>query len=127
MSGTLVIIAADGTEIERVIRTREPSLSELSAAVGGYIELVPHGVNYRGRPRDAYVNEDGRGLALPRNAKGSKLWVDTLGAGPFWYTPEVFGALAIWIQDEAEPMTEGEAEEADHAASERQRTQEKQS
>lgn len=66
------VICADGTE-----RTIHPgqggkfSLSELQAAVGGLIEIVPM---KRGNGHATmYVNEEGKLLHLPPNARATEL------------------------------------------------------
>ena len=63
------IIKADGT-VERVAPTNPPhfSLTELQAAVGGYIEHVA----LAGK-MSLLVNEDGIRLNLPPNARASQI------------------------------------------------------
>jgi hypothetical protein len=67
--GKLTTIAPDGRHTEQRFETAKgAALTDLQAAVGGYIERVR--VRFNGRVRDAYVNEDGysKGLLVNRPA-----------------------------------------------------------
>jgi len=62
------IYKTDGTHEKRKTPTK-PSLEEMQRLVGGYIE--PLKVVHEGHTRTMMVNEDGRRLDLPFNAKAS--------------------------------------------------------
>lgn len=62
---TYRVIHTDGTETALAVAGRRPSLEELQAAVGGYIELV------RVKGGELWVNEDGLSLQLPPNPAAS--------------------------------------------------------
>lgn len=90
--GTLTTIKPDGTRTaQRFETTKGAALSDLQAAVGGYIERVR--VRFNGRVRDAYVNEDGyaKGLLVNRPAMA-------LLAEPF-IGATLLGSVAIWEPD----------------------------
>lgn len=90
--GTLTTIKPDGTRTaQRFETTKGAALSDLQAAVGGYIERVR--VRFNGRVRDAYVNEDGyaKGLLVNRPATA-------LLAEPF-IGVTLLGSVAIWEPD----------------------------
>ena len=78
--GLVIVIPADGT---KPIRSREtdtpPTLPELQALVGGFIELVPHWSDYMGMPADVWCNEDGKPDQLPVNVRATALWYEKLG------------------------------------------------
>lgn len=77
MSG--VILKASG---ERIALERAPTLAELQAAVGGWIERVKVKVG-RDELADLIVNEEGRLRNLPVNHEASQLfWVGRLTTDP---------------------------------------------
>lgn len=79
MPGQLHIIRPDSTE--RTIETRDldhpPSLQELNALVGGYLEHLPHIAVFTTqdgpKPCVALCNEDGQMLSLPENRLATEL------------------------------------------------------
>jgi hypothetical protein len=91
MSGTIVIITPTGiTGEQRSEKRGQPPLEVLQRAVGGYIELVK--VRWRGRVRDAFVNEDGISLQLRVNETACDLTIN----GHI-----IYGDMAIWVPDPA--------------------------
>lgn len=71
MMATVHYLSADGS---RSTRTQEmPTLQEMQAYVGGYIEHVS--LTFDGHPLSLIVNEDGRRLGLPTNAQATALTV----------------------------------------------------
>lgn len=90
--GKLTTIAPDGRHTEQRFETAKgATLTDLQAAVGGYIERVR--VRFNGRVRDAYVNEDGISQRLQFNRPGTALL-----APPFTGS-QLFGNVAIWEPD----------------------------
>ena len=67
---TIRIIKPDGTE-EGWQGDRHPTLGEMQAWVGGYIEHLT--VSCKGRSVDALVNEEGKLNGLPRNDKATRM------------------------------------------------------
>lgn len=68
--GAMITLKANGQTI-RQERDDAPTLEELQAAVGGYIELVH--VYYRGVPCQMFVDEEGLLKKLPRNVAATEL------------------------------------------------------
>jgi Domain of unknown function (DUF3846) len=94
-NGTIVIIRPDGTETQQHFSVTN-TLKPLQEAVGGYIEGVR--VRYKGRVRDAYVNEDGLAENLPPNPKAARMRAAACpGLLAGWN--HIVGNLAIWIPD----------------------------
>lgn len=52
----------------------EPRLDELQAAVGGYIEVVPHFNFFNGRPCAAVCDEEGKLKGKPINEEATIAW-----------------------------------------------------
>jgi hypothetical protein len=80
MRGKFIVIRTNG-DVESKDITKQPSLEELQAAVGGYIE----GVNitkYDGEDAVAFCNEEGKLKRLPMNQKATRAWRDALGFEP---------------------------------------------
>lgn len=90
--GKLITLRPDGTRKEARL-SHKPTLEELQAEVGGYIERVR--VRIEGRVRDAFVNEDGISDNLPTN------WAATeMLAPPFVPGVNVLlGNLTVWVPD----------------------------
>lgn len=84
----IVILHADGRIEDQPERSSPPSLDELQAIVGGYIEHVH--VDYEGRTYHAFVNEDGRQREMPINVNAT-LAVLRFGHG------QILGPCAIVI------------------------------
>jgi hypothetical protein len=62
----MIVIQPDGTEsISR--RDVAPSLKELQAIVGGYIELIIDAAIWQGQPAQVYCNEEGALIKLAPN------------------------------------------------------------
>ena len=55
------------------------TLAELQAAVGGYIETVPHFETYEGEAAVAFCNEEGKVDGLPLNGVATEAWAKALG------------------------------------------------
>lgn len=64
---TYTTLDVDGTEAPMKMRGKKPTLEEMQAVVGGYIERV----SFKGG--EMWVNEDGLGLGLPVNVKATEL------------------------------------------------------
>lgn len=73
MKGTMTILKVDGTKTVTEF-DRAPTLEELQAAVGGFIEHVSGFDTYEGQPAWAVVNEDGKGSKLAVNVNATQLW-----------------------------------------------------
>jgi hypothetical protein len=71
MAGLLVLIKPEGQTSEHPYEKRSPGLERLQELVGGYIERVK--VLYKGKMRDAFVDEDGLSKGLPYNLKAVEL------------------------------------------------------
>lgn len=90
--GKLITVRPDGTRKEARL-SHKPTLEELQAEVGGYIERVR--VRIEGRVRDAFVNEDGIAENLPVNRPAMGLL-----APPFDANVNVLlGNLVAWVPD----------------------------
>lgn len=82
MQGRLAIIHPSTYDVAHVTITttaRLPNLKELQSALNGYIELVPFFSSCRPLFKDAlrceaYCNEDGKVIGLPRNILATRLW-----------------------------------------------------
>lgn len=79
MQGTLAVINTDGTVTEQQLE-RTPTLAELSRAVGGYIEIVPHFNTWHGHPCVAFCNEEGKLQRLPVNLLAQVKWEESVGS-----------------------------------------------
>lgn len=73
MKGKLTILKVDGSVSETDL-TSSPSLEQLQAAVGGYIEVVPFFTRYKGQSCVAFCNEEGKCNGLPLNKDATMLW-----------------------------------------------------
>jgi hypothetical protein len=69
----IMVIKTNGVVAHGEIKTQNEELKTLQNAVGGYTELWPNFINYAGRARMAYVNEDGVALGLPLNSIATRL------------------------------------------------------
>ena len=65
MKHYLIQIKADGT-LCKVLSKETPTLEDLQALVGGYIEVIPTRLPRPHRPM-MVINEEGKNLGLPRN------------------------------------------------------------
>lgn len=98
-SGEVII-----TELEK-----QPELKALQQEVGGYIEYLS--VEFQGKRAHAYVNENGKHMRLPANAKATAVWHNDIQPGnPDAYndltqdpinhispwTDKVLGTMVIW-------------------------------
>lgn len=90
MSGLLWIIRPDGTEYSLAVESSRPPLDLLQREVGGFIERVR--VRWKGRLREAFVDEDGVAKRLALNRKSRE--IDEYGR-------TLMGPLVIWIPDPA--------------------------
>lgn len=74
-----IIIKTDGSRVEKEWSDGlRPSLDELQAAVGGYIEAVPHVEQYKDQPAVMYCNEEGKLSGLPYNYAATALWYEAM-------------------------------------------------
>lgn len=78
MKGTMLIYDPTGTEPRRVEFSKAPTLEEIQAGVGGFIEAVPHfdrmRIDGKWRKVAAYCNEEGKLDELPINKQATMLW-----------------------------------------------------
>lgn len=65
-----IVFRTDGTTQE--VTWSPPTLKQLQDLVGGLIERVT--VDYEGKDRDAFVNEEGKIDGLPLNQNGTMLY-----------------------------------------------------
>lgn len=72
----------------------EPTLEQLQRMVGGFIEIVPGFNKYLGADCEAYCNEDGIRLNLPRNEQASRQWRLQLH-GRLQQEPRLLGDIVI--------------------------------
>ena len=89
----ITVIKPDGSEETHEYKKVDHKI--LQGFVGGLIEVVPNLNKFNGERCTAYVNEEGQLLPLPFNERATKLWLDQLGKGPFWYEPRLYGNLVI--------------------------------
>lgn len=68
---TQILIKVDGTT---TVTQGKPSLEDLQAAVGGYIERVPFYDNHNGQKAIAFCNEEGKLKGKPINSVMTALW-----------------------------------------------------
>lgn len=74
MAYAVYILKADGS-IDASTQDKAPTLEQMQAAVGGYIETVPYFTAYCNHKRgQCYANEDGILKGLPVNTKATELW-----------------------------------------------------
>ncbi len=83
MRGFMVILRPDGTEEVKQYTGPLP-YEDLSGAVGGYIESVPHFKHYEHEgtlqfPVVAFCNEEGKIHGLPINPKATLAWEKSVG------------------------------------------------
>jgi hypothetical protein len=71
--GSLVVLKANGQR-QIIEQDTYPTLEQLQALVGGYIELVC--VDYDGSERDMYINENGKIDGLLSNIAATALYQD---------------------------------------------------
>jgi hypothetical protein len=85
--GALVIIGADGTTDRIHFKPGvRPSIETMRAAIGGgYVELFH--VEYEGKRREAYADEDGKLKGQPFNAEATRI------ASPH----VIVGTMAVWV------------------------------
>lgn len=72
------ILKADGTK-NFVPTSKKPTLKEMQAAVGGYIQ--PVSVDFDGRKRTMIVNEEGKIVGLPVNELATKIYQESYRYG----------------------------------------------
>lgn len=92
----LVTIHPDGERSERRYEKR-PTLEDLQAAVGGYVEHVK--VKYKGKIRDAYVNEDGKLKNLPFNEAATGYYIE---AHRGFVVDYIVGPLVIEMKEKSD-------------------------
>lgn len=94
MRGTALIFRPGKSEPEIVRFTQAPGLDFLQAAVGGYIEVVPHFDNIRhGEVVErcvAFCNEHGKLNRLPVNRAATEAWERAVPTG-------LRGPLGYWL------------------------------
>jgi hypothetical protein len=80
MKGSVIIIPADASQpLTQMLAEKQPTLQELHAIVGGYIEVVPHWDDHNGEPCVVYCNEEGKLNELPINDRATLMWWNVLG------------------------------------------------
>jgi hypothetical protein len=67
-----VILKTDGTRVDN--GTPSTSLEVLQAAVGGYIEIVPHFTTFESQRCVAFCNKDGKSQGLHFNDAATTAW-----------------------------------------------------
>lgn len=98
MKAIITIHPSGRTEMRLAKKT--PNYRDLQRAVGGSIETVPHlhRLTHDGRRYTrgtAYVSETGKLNGLPLNRLATAVWLENLGAGPFWYEPKLHGTVVF--------------------------------
>lgn len=73
MRGNMIVIGIDGSQIVTRL-TAPPTIEQLHAAVGGYIEMVPFFTTFEGNECVAFCNEEGKLEGLPPNIPAQILW-----------------------------------------------------
>ena len=104
MTFILTVLRPDGSEHQQTM-TIFPGLEQLQTAVGGYVEPVPAMTTYKGRPCQAFFDEDGRMKQLPVNWPATRLWHDALhstGRPLREPLPEIVGNLLIICEDKTD-------------------------
>jgi hypothetical protein len=102
MRGTMLVYRADGgLDIAGFDRT--PTLDELQAVVGGYIEHVPafDTIAYMGTIMHcvALCNESGKLDHLPRNDNATTAWSQAVRRHGFHLQESLFGTVAVLFGD----------------------------
>ena len=92
----LTILRADST-VESFTFDALPSLEVLQKAVGGYIEVIPYFVKYKGEDCIALCNEEGKLNDLPLNTGANLLWFSQRPRPPL--TDVLVGDVAIITGD----------------------------
>lgn len=75
---TLIILRADGTD-EVTAQIEPPSLDQLQAAVGGYIERVPGFDRFDDKPCLAFCHEEGKLRGQRFNSLATSFWYASVG------------------------------------------------
>jgi hypothetical protein len=92
VSGKLVVIFPDETRAEEIhFIEKKPTLEDLQHHVGGYIERIK--VDYEGKVRDGYVDEEGLLKLLPINHRAMEMDTMKLYRGGM----PLVGPLVIWV------------------------------
>jgi len=73
VQGKMITIKVDGTITEQAF-DRVPTLEELKAAVGGWLELVPRMQRWHGKPCVAFCDEEGKLKQRPINELATAAW-----------------------------------------------------
>lgn len=81
MKGEFFVIAPSG-EVSRRALTSPPTLADLQAAVGGFIEAVPYFDRFEGAACVAFCNEEGKLDFLPVNVWATRYWANAMGGNP---------------------------------------------
>ena len=70
MEKRVVLLKADGTR-EDLRPEKKPTLKQMQAWVGGYIEVIRAGIRFQGEAAVLVVNEEGRMHGLPPNKQAT--------------------------------------------------------
>jgi hypothetical protein len=93
VSGKLVVIFPDESRADEVHFVKKPKLEMLQQLVGGYIELIK--VQYEGKLRDGYVDEEGLLKMLPVNSRAMEMDHLKMYRGGM----PIVGNLVVWVPD----------------------------
>ena len=104
----MIIYQPIGEPVEKITDYTAPiPLADLQAAVGGYIEIVPHfsTIELAGKLHRCLVfcDEDGKRKQLPRNHHGDLLWSEALMTAGLADSPApdfLVGSIAVVIGDD---------------------------
>lgn len=73
--GLFITIDIDGhSDVKH--RDTEVSLEEVQGAVMGWVEKIPNFITFKGKPAQAYCNEEGRIHGMAPNQFATSLWVE---------------------------------------------------
>lgn len=109
---TAIVVPADGSPAR--IETKEWTLDELQAGVGGYIEAVDIAqvltdAGLKTVNATMFVNEEGKLIGLPVNPRATDFAARTIGG---WFSDVILGDVVIIGQ----PDDEGETQSVPQAA-----------
>ena len=98
---TLTTIQPDGSMTVAQQPTR-PTLEQLQAAVGGYVELIPYFDNHQGQGCKAYGDEEGKLKGKPLNPEATRLWAEAVR--PHALADHLVGPVVIVTADNAQEL-----------------------
>lgn len=98
MRGILYTLTANPIGMTSQKITAAPTLEQLQAIVGGYIEAVPLFESFGGSPCVAFCNEEGKLIGLPYNDLATGLWHCAIGL-EYPLDDALFGNVALIVGD----------------------------